>query len=481
MQQRGKSGLPKHEDLNTRIPEQLKTVWIDLGPDADIYISRMQWTPQGELMLHRMPRLQNRIDLLIADLATGACRVVLSDSDKAWVDARGDLTFVGSTDQFLWPSDRDGYNHLYLYNTAGKLLRQLTQGEWDVDAITGVDSTHRMAYFTAARPNPLERHLFSVLLDGGGDIVQLTDMPGTHSIILAPDGEHYLDTHSSRMTAPHVRLYRSSGQHVGLVQANPMPKLQNIPLGEWEFTSFKTGDGVTLNAAMLKPRDFNPKKKYPVLMFTYGGPGSQVVRDSYGNGGGLEQLLASKGYLFAMVDGRGSGMRGRDFMKVTYQNLGHYEVNDQIEGAKWLGSLPYIDAARIGIWGWSYGGYMAALCILRGVELFRTAVAVAPVTHWTLYDSIYTERYMRRPADNPKGYEQSSPITYVDKLKGGFLLVHGMADDNVHFQNTARLAAELQKQDKQFRLMAYPGKHHGMEGVSQHLFKMLTDFIGETL
>ncbi|HZT41341.1 MAG TPA: S9 family peptidase [Chthonomonadaceae bacterium] len=459
------------------------TRWVDLGLDSDIYVARMQWTPPGDLLLQRIPRLQNRIDLLKADSNTGKTTTVLSEEDKAWVDARGDLSFVGKTDQFLWPSDRDGYTHLYLYDLSGKRRGQVTSGEWDVDKVAGVDATHRVVYFTAARPSPLERQIFSVLLDGGGEIMQVSDTPGTHAPLFAPDCGHYLDTHSGHDTPPHTRLHRASGRALAVVHANPMPKLQphKEMLGEWEPLTMTTGDGILLHLALLKPVDFDPNKKYPVLMFTYGGPGSQVVLDSYGSGSGLAQLFAQQGYLLAMVDGRGSGMRGRDFKKVTYLNLGHWEVHDQIEGAKWLGQLPYVDPKRIGIWGWSYGGYMASLCILRGADVFKVAAAVAPVTHWAFYDTIYTERYMRRPQDNPKGYEESAPITHAEKLKGRFLLVHGTADDNVHFQNSARLAEALQKQDKQFQTMFYPGKHHGLEGVSLHVFTLLTDFVKQNL
>ncbi|HZO88422.1 MAG TPA: S9 family peptidase [Chthonomonadaceae bacterium] len=466
------------------------TRWVDLGPDTDIYISRMQWTPQGDLLLHRMPRLQNRIELLKADVATGRTALLLAEEDKAWVDARRDLTFIKGTDQFIWPSDRSGYNHLYLYDLSGQLLRQLTQGDWDVDAVAGVDATHRLLYFTAARPSPLERQLFRVLLDGGGGIMQVTEASGTHQPLFAPDAVHYLDTHSSRAVPPHTRLYRASGVHVADVHASPMPRLREHPLGTWEFTTFTTGDGLTLNAALLRPPDFDPGKRYPVLMHTYGGPGSmqtyagfssQVVMDEYGNGGGWHQLLAQRGYLILLMDGRGTGARGRDFVKVIYANLGHWEVHDLIEGARWMARQSFVDARRIGIWGWSYGGYLAALSLLRGANVFKTAIAVAPVTHWQFYDTIYTERYMRRPQDNPKGYAESAPLTHAEKLTGNLLLVQGTADDNVHFQNSARLAAELQKHNKPFRAMFYPGKHHGLEGVAPHLYALLTDYILENL
>jgi dipeptidyl-peptidase-4 len=238
---------------------------------------------------------------------------------------------------------------------------------------------------------------------------------------------------------------------------------------------------VSLEAALLLPADFDPSRRYPVLMYTYGGPGSQVVMDTYGSRSGLEQYLSEQGFVLAMVDGRGAGGRGRDFKKSTYLNLGQYEVEDQIAGARWLASLPFVDASRIGIWGWSYGGYMTSLCILRGAELFRAAVAVAPVTHWKYYDTIYTERYMRRPQDNPEGYERSSPMTYAEKLTGRYLLMHGLADDNVHFQNAADLAAVYQKGGTPFEMMVYPGKHHGLEGVGLHWATMLCEFFCRTI
>ena len=454
---------------------------MDIGSETEIYITRMHWSPKGALLLQRMNRLQNQIELLHVDTHTCRTRTVFTEKDERWLDVPGDPIFVPESNQFLWQSDRDGNTHLYLYELQQGLLRQLTQGEWDVDRTEAVDSLHRVAYFTASRPNPCERQLFSVLLDGGGSIQLVSLEPGTHSALFASDGEHYLGTHSSRLSAPKVRLHRASGRSVTDIHDNPMPKLQGHTLGEWEFQTFSAKDGTSIQAAILKPADFDPKKRYPVLMYTYGGPGSQVVLDTYGNGSGLEHYLAQKGILFAMVDGRGSGFRGRDFKKCTYQNLGELEVNDQIDGAKWLGSLPYVDMKRIGIWGWSYGGYMAALCILRGAKVFKSAASVAPVTHWELYDTIYTERYMRTPKENPKGYKASSPLTHVLKLRGDFLLAHGMADDNVHFQNTARLAASLQKEDRTFRMMAYPGKHHGMEGVSSHINRLITDFFEETL
>lgn len=463
---------------NNAVPPPL---WVDIGNDPDIYIARMQWTPQNQLLLQRIPRRQNRLELLLVDPATGASQEILRETSSSWVDSPGDLPFVGDTNQFLWMSDRNGHQHLYLYDTAGTLHRQVTSGSWDVEKVAGVDALHRTVFFMAARPNPRERHIFSALLDGGGETMQLSDEPGTHSPLFSPDGQHYLDTFSSRTHPPKVTLHHATGHPLSLVHENHMPKLKDVPLGFWEFHTFLTPDGVELQAALLKPADFDPKKRYPVILSVYGGPGSQTVRDVYGGGNGLEQLFASKGYLCAMVDGRGTGMRGRDFEKIIYLNLGHYEVQDQIAAARWLGSLPYVDPKRIGIWGWSYGGYMACHCILQGAEVFRCAIAIAPVTHWELYDSIYTERYMQRPSDNPDGYARSSPLAYVEKLKGHFLLVHGTADDNVHFQNSMRFAQALQDAGKTFRMMVYPDKHHGLEGMSEHLYSTMVAFFQETL
>ena len=463
---------------NGEVPE---TRWIDLGADTDIYIYRIQWTPDSSrLLLQRVPRIQNRLDLLLADPQTGATTVVLTEEDAAWVDTPGEVPFVKGTDQFLWTSDRSGWRHLYLYDLTGKLHGAVTAGEWDVERFATIDAPQRVVYFTAARPSASERQIFQVSLDGG-EVTQVSAGSGYHAPLFAPDAAHYLDTYSNRSTPPEVTLHRANGETIAIVLTNPMPKRQGRKIGEWKFTTFETTDGVTLNAALLYPIDFDPTRKYPVLIYTYGGPGSQVVLDNYGSGGGLEQWLAQEGYLLALVDGRGSGMRGRDFKKITYLKLGDYEVHDQIEGAKWLAGLPFVDAARIGIWGWSYGGYMASLCILRGADVYRAAVAVAPVTHWTLYDSIYTERYMRRPVDNPEGYATTSPLTLADNLKGRFLLVHGTADDNVHFQNAAQIAAAFQKRNKPFQTMFYPGKHHGIEGVSLHVFTLITTFLKENL
>ncbi|HLK55161.1 MAG TPA: prolyl oligopeptidase family serine peptidase, partial [Chthonomonadaceae bacterium] len=467
------------------------TRWVDLGRDPDVLIVWIQWMSSEALLVHRMPRLQNRVDVLKVHASTGANEVLVTQEDRAWVEAwlasfdrdgnyKLALKFVPGSSDFVWQSEKDGYRHLYLYDSNGKQIRQLTHGEWDVEELVALDGTHRVAFFTAARPSPLERQIFSVLLDGGGEVMQVSDGPGTHQPLFAPDAQHFLDTYSSSDHPPHVRLHRASGRKIADVPNNRGPRVA-AQQGDWEFGVFRTSDGVSLNYAMQKPANFDPNREYPVLMYTYGGPGFQIVRDEWGIGGGLEPFCKQKGIISVMVDGRGSGMRGRDFLKVVYQNLGKWEVNDQIEAAKWLGTQPYVDAHRIGIWGGSYGGYMACLCLLRGADVFKMAISMAPVTDWSLYDSVYTERYMRRPKENPQGYETSSPIREVSKLKGVFLLIHGTADDNVHFQNTVRLAAALQKSGKQFQTMFYPGEGHSLFGAGAHLEQLLTQFVTEHL
>ncbi len=461
------------------------TLWLDIGPDSDIYIAQIQWTPGGELLIQRIPRLQNQVDIVRADLQTGTTSLLLSETDAAWVDAPGKLTFVGDSGAFVWPSDRDGWRHLYLYDRDGQRLGQLTHGEWDVNRVVVADAVNGRVYFTASHPLPREQHLFAVGLDGG-DITQITMGQGTHHALFSPDASLFLHTYSDRMTPPQTDICRADGQFVVTVVDNPMPEARAQLLSEWEFVTLPvkdsdTGGEIGLEAALLRPPDFDPTRKYPLLMYTYGGPGSQVVVDAWGSRIGLEQYLAQQGYVLALVDGRGAGGRGRDFKKVTYLNLGQYEVNDQIASAQKLATLPYVDSARIGIWGWSYGGFMASLCILRGADVFKAAIAVAPVTDFKLYDSIYTERYMRRPIDNPDGYERNAPLKYAENLKGKFLLAHGLDDDNVHFQNAAQLASLLQQHNKPFQMMAYPGKHHGLEGVAPHWAALIAEFIRHNL
>jgi dipeptidyl-peptidase-4 len=483
---------PKAGDPNpkTRIGivslEDAETRWLPLsshpeGTEEEFYLARIQWTPDGGgLLVQRIPRLQNRLELLYVDGESGEARTVLIEEDSAWVAPQGELTFIPTDPpapvQFLWQSSRDGYNHLYLYDLRGHCLRRLTAGKWDVTGICGVSQRDRQIFFQAALPAHTERSLLRVSLDGG-EPVRLTETEGWHAAQFSKDASRFIHFHSTINQPTRTAIREADGSLTEEWIAESLPGWQTLTDARWEIFSFTTSDGEKLYGRMLKPADFDPLRRYPVLMYNYGGPGSQVVTNSWGGRVGLwYHLLAQEGFLVCAVDNRGTGARGRDFEKITYLRLGQWETHDQIEGAKHLASLPYVRPDRIGIWGWSYGGYMAALCLLKGADLFHAAAAVAPVTDWTLYDTIYTERYLRRPADNPEGYREGSPVTHAELLEGRLLLVHGTMDDNVHFQNSARLASALQDAGKPFEMMIYPGKHHGIEDRHLHLYTLMTEF-----
>ncbi|MDE2126847.1 MAG: DPP IV N-terminal domain-containing protein [Armatimonadetes bacterium] len=457
-----------------------KTRWVPESRDAEYYVTHLQYAPDGSLLLSRVPRRQSRYELFRVRSGRMHPERVIVERDDAWVEGHGQITFVGDSNRFLWLSERAGYQHLSLRSLSGKRERWLTGGDWDVVRVLAVDATEKRAWILAASPSPMERQIYCIPLKHG-DMWRISEGAGVHSALFAPNCEHYIGAHSSRKQPPMERLHRSNGEELAVLKQNSPPAIRGFRPAQWRFLAIPTRDGITLNAVILQPADFDPGRRYPVLMHTYGGPGSQVVMDAWGGGAGFEQMLAQKGIISVLVDGRGSGGRGREFMKVVAGRLGHFEVIDQIAAAQWLAEQPFVDGGRIGIWGWSYGGYMASQCILRGSGTFRCSIAVAPVTDWKLYDSIYTERYMKVPDENPDGYETTACMPLAEKLAGEFLLIHGMADDNVHFQNTACLAAALQRAGKPFETMFYPGKHHGIEGMSMHLYALMTRFIERTL
>ena len=483
---------PKAGDLNSVVKIGVinissgQNVWMDIGTHNDVYIPRIAWLPKGNrLAIQRLNRLQNNNELLIGDVASGTTTTILTETDDRWVEVEDNLFFLSRSDQFLWMSERDGYNHIYLYNLDGKLVRQLTKGAWDVAEISALDEASRLVYFLASEASPLEKHLYAVDLDGK-NFKRITQNPGWHSVDFSPDYKHYLDTYSQISSPTQIGLFTNRGERKTVIVENKQAALSEYRMSRHEFFGFTTSDGVQLNGYMLKPPDFDANVKYPVLMYVYGGPGSQTVQNRWDGRQGLWfQMLAQHGYIVASVDNRGTGARGAAFKKVTYKNLGHWEVNDQLEAAKYLGSLPYVDQTRIGMFGWSYGGFMAALCLFKGNEVFKAAISVAPVTHWKFYDSIYTERYMQTPQLNPNGYGTTGPLHFVQNLKGRLLLIHGTADDNVHFQNSVALVDELVKHNKQFETMFYPGRYHGIrEGArntQEHVYTLMTNFILENL
>lgn len=463
-----------------------RTVWMDTGENPDVYLARMDWAASpNELLIQRMNRHQNRVDLLLTDAASGRSRVLFSETDSAWVDVDDDLTWLGSGRQFLWTSERDGHNHVYLYHRDGRLARQLTRGAWDVTRLVGIDERGGWLYFTSTEEGPEERQLYRVRLDGGG-FRQVSSEPGTHAVQMSPAGGFYIDVYSRLGVPPVTRLHTADGQVVRTLVENERvaQNLRTAGAAMPEPFSFRTRDGVTLNGWMMKPAGFDAQKKYPVLMYVYGGPGSMTTQDAWGGSRQLwHQLLAQEGYLVVSIDNRGTGGRGRDFKKATYLNLGKWESHDQIEGARHLASLPFVDASRIGIWGWSYGGYMTLMSLLQGGDLFKAGVSVAPVTDWRLYDNIYTERFMRTPRENAEGYTQGAPVALADRLQSRLLLVHGTLDDNVHFQNSTQMVAALQKAGKQFDFMMYPDRNHSISGgtTSVHLYTLMTQWLKENL
>jgi dipeptidyl-peptidase-4 len=463
-----------------------QTTWIDTGRDSSVYLARMEWAASpGELIVQRLNRHQNRLDVLLADARTGTVRPVFTETDSAWVDVDDDLSFIRSGRQFLWSSERDGYNHLYLYNRDGSVAAQLTRGPWDVTEVFGVDERNGFVYFAATEQGPQQRHLYRVRLDGRG-FERLTREPGSHSIVLSARTPYYLDSYSRAGAPPVITLHRTDGSSVRTLVDNAQvrQRLSALGLGQTEFFSFTNAGGTTLNGWMIKPANFDPTKRYPVLMYVYGGPGSQTVTDSWGGTRYLwHQLLAQKGYVVVSVDNRGTGGRGRDFKKQTYLRLGVREAADQIDAANWVARQPWADGQRIGLWGWSYGGYMTAFTLSQANSPFRAGISVAPVADWRLYDTIYTERFMRTPQENAAGYDAGSPLKHAAGLRARMLVVHGSGDDNVHFQNSVRLANALQAAGKQFQFMAYPNRTHSISGgpTSAHLYTMLTDWLVQNL
>ncbi len=451
--------------------------------DGNSYLPRMDWMGENALLIQRLNRHQNRVEVLRADTRTGEVAPLFVETDSAWVDVDDDLIWFDDGRRFLWSSERDGWNHLYVYGRDGRVQRQLTEGEWDVATVLGVDERGGFVYFTAARPTPMELHLFRVPLRGGR-IEKLTEEAGTHYVSMSPGFTYYVDTWSRAGAPPTTRLFSTDGRLSRTLAENSTVarRVDELGLQPPEFFQFETSDGVTLNGWMIKPADFDPSRQYAALLYVYGGPGSQTVTDAWGGSRYLwHHLLAERGIIVVSVDNRGTGARGRDFKKVTYLNLGEHETRDQAEAARWLASQPYIDQSRIGIWGWSYGGYMTALGMMNS-DRFAAGVSVAPVTDWRLYDTIYTERFMRTPQENPAGYD-NSPVHKADDLTGELLLIHGTGDDNVHFQNSVQLVNALQAAGKQFDLMIYPNRTHSISGgnTTVHLFTMITDWLVEKL
>lgn len=462
------------------------TVPAAIGEETDQYIPRIKWADDKHLCIYRLNRLQNHLELLLTDATSGASKLIYEEKAKEYVEINDNLHFLEGEPAFIINSERNGYNHLYRWNWEQKELRPITSGNWDVAALVGFDARQQIIYFTAGMQSPLQRHLYGVSLQAGAKPKDLTPEAGMHEVVPCNGLRYFLVNHSTMNKVPEYVLIDNKGKKIRTLEDNQIlaETMKRYDWAKVETLQIPNDSGVLLNAYMMKPVDFDPKRQYPVLMFQYSGPGSQEVMDKFPLGNyWWHQYLAQRGYIIVCADGTGTGGRGLAFKNKTYLQLGKYESEDQIAVAAYLAGLTYVDKDRIGIWGWSFGGFMSSTCILKAPERFKLAIAVAPVTNWRYYDNIYTERYMRRPQENPQGYDANAPERMAARLKGKFLLIHGTADDNVHFQHAAILSRELIKANKQFSQAYYPNNNHGISGGNTRLqlYRLMTDFLVKEL
>ncbi|MDG1934164.1 MAG: S9 family peptidase [Flavobacteriales bacterium] len=459
-----------------------KSTYIYTEKDYE-YIPRIKWTKNSNILaLYGMNRHQNELDFVLADATSNTNRVLFTEKDNYYIDIHDNLTFLPD-DNFIWTSEKDGFNHIYIKGLDGS-EQQITKGNWEVTSFDGVDSDKMELYYRSTEEGSINRTLYvhNLFTDKKR---KLSAQIGDNSIKFSDNFKYYLNSYSNANTAPYYTLHKSNGEQLKILEDNAEfnAKMKEFNLSKKEIFSIQTEEA-ELNAWMIKPPNFDSNKKYPLFMFLYGGPGSQQVKNSFGwTNYYWYQMLAQNGYIVACVDNRGTGGKGSEFKKMTYKDLGKYELIDQINAAKYFGNLDYIDSKRIGIQGWSYGGYMSSLAITKGSDIFSLAIAVAPVTNWRYYDNIYTERYMQTPQENANGYDENSPINHVDKLKGDYLLIHGSADDNVHVQNSMEMISALVRANKKFDLFIYPDKNHGIYGGNTrlHLYQKMTDFILKNL
>lgn len=468
-----------------------ETTWLAIeGDPRNNYLARMEWAASSdELIVQRLNRLQNTLDLLLADARTGTVRTVLRETDSAWVEVVDDLVWLDGGKRFTWVSERDGWTHVYVVSRDGRDVKLITPGDFDVINVIGTDDANEWVYYIASPDNPTQRYLWRARLDGRGKAERVSPAghSGAHGYNAGPGMKWAFHTYHTFTTAPATDLVQLPAHR----SARPLAantKLREtvaaIRKGSVEWTTLRGADGSRLNAWIMKPADFDSTRKYPVLFQVYGGPGSQTVLDGWSGSQYLWHLmLTQKGYVVASVDNRGTGARGRAWRKVIYRQLGVVETQDQASAAADLARRSWVDPARIGIWGWSYGGFMSLNALFQAPDVYRTAIAVAPVTHWKYYDNIYTERYNGLPQENGAGYDKGSPLSYVNQMKGNLLLVHGSGDDNVHYQNSEALINALVAANKQFEMMEYPDRNHSIAGgnTTLHLRELLTRYLDEHL
>lgn len=456
---------------------------MDIGEEIDQYIPRMQWTQDPKVLsIVRMNRHQNHYELLLADAENGKSKLLYEEKNAAWIDVNDDLSFLKDGNHFIFTSEKSGFNHIYLYDMKGNPVRQITNGDWEVTRFLGYDESSKLFYYQAAAVSPLQREIYAVDIKGKKTNLLSADK-GSNTANFSKGFKYYINYFSSNEQPTLVTLHNAKGKLIRTLEENQdlQKRIQEFKLPKREFFSFTTSEGVELNAWMMKPVDFDSNKEYPALLTFYGGPGSQEVLDRYSFD--WSDYLAQEGFVVVCVDNRGTGGRGEKFKKCTYMQIQNLEAIDLIETGKYMAKQSFIAADKIGVYGWSFGGQMSSLCMFRGADVFAAGIAVAPVTTYRYYDSVYSERYLRTPQENQKGYDEYAPIYFADQLKGKFLLVHGTSDDNVHMQNTLELAEELVQQNKKFQMHLYTNRNHGIYGgqTRLHLFNMMTDFLKENL
>ena len=487
---------PKAGETNSKVEiyiadlQNKKNLKVDLGSETDIYIPRIKWSKRtGDLTVMRLNRHQNHLEFLSANVLSTRSHIITpikyyDETSETYIEINDNLIFIDER-KFLWNSDKDGYNHIYLFDTKGNLLKQITRGNWDVIDFLGYDPLTNRVFYTSSQEGATEKHVYAANLKGSSP-KRMSSKAGYNEASFSKGFKFFINYHSDANTPYNISLHDSRGKKIRTLKDNQnlVETIRDYNFQPKEFFSFTTSQNTELNGWMIKPPKFQPGQKYPVVLAIYGGPGHNTVLNSWG-GRNLywHQMLAQQGFIVVSVDNRGTLYRGRDFKNSTYLQLGKLETEDMIETAKYLQTQKYVDSERIGIQGWSYGGYLSSLCMTKGAEYFKVGIAVAPVTNWRFYDTIYTERFMRTPQENADGYDDNSPINHVDKLEGAYLLVHGSGDDNVHYQNTMEMINALVAADKQFELFIYPDRNHGIYGgnTRKHLFDKMTTFLKENL
>ncbi len=459
--------------------------WIDVGDDPDAYIPRIAWARDSKLLaIQRLSRDHDRLDVLLADAATGRSSVIVTDTDTAWIEITHDLILFDTADRFVWTSEKSGWRHAYLYDYAGDET-QLTDGDWEISSLIGLDETDRWLYFYAKKDSLIDQHVYRVSLDGG-EVEKLSGEAGWYDWMLSPDGDLAIQTYSNAATPPVITLRQPAGKDVRTLVVNELEGLEKYAVPNPEFFTFKTTDGTELNAYMIRPTDFDRARKYPVIAFGYGNAASQMVINRWAGPRGMQRdmwhrYMAEQGYLVFSMDNRTTTGRGKKAYNMTYGHYAKWAVHDQVEGSKYLRSLPYIDGERVGFWGWSGGGYLAAALMTKGAPHFQVAVSVAPVINLENYQAVGVERWMGQLDEHPEGYEAVNLENFADRLEGDLLLIHGTGDENVKWAFTLQFANALVKAGKQFDMMVYPNEHHGLENVRLHVYTKIANYFEDNL